>query len=1854
MVQVSALTDEEYLTPLTSIYDILLDPEQQTQFTPSKLQALLIHHLNKLNSPTRPFSSPSTSSRQALKSNTVNVPHTSVSLDVSEKNRKLAYQLSQRADIDEVEALILYRTCNDEESTLDRLTLWYAEEALAAPRLVMALQRLSQRGLDEWSRIAGDVLTNIITDEAKYIETIFRAWSSVAQKPLEGVQRSDQALFWGTLQLRLQNELLDLLFLVLYDYPDRPASISLGLLRGVVASAFGTLQGNREIWNTDDESQMLQQRIRDRTLIIALEAMCLSTIVTPLNKDDMDAPVVQAEGTLLRSRDAIISIDVLLNTESQNLVPQSPEPDLSSMSFPSWPMPVLCLAWSIVLRNLPNDLQPPPLGYERPIFEEFAVRALRLPSGLFPWLEEILSGPLLTFAEEDEETPLDRELSIWRRKVVKDLLMGLSDLVQIQHIVDRTGLYRVWDLLFGGGSPSTSLAVAEDYWEADHSYANRSAPLDDAQFPVNAARLPLLLSALSGAQSPSPLRQTTAGTSPAISVFDYLLQLPTLTIRTDPSHCSFLGGENSDRRIVEARKDSILPGVLKIRAGSRGEVMSPEDSKTVIVRWDGPFAAWGLLVEITRAAAGIRPMDQKDGFTPEDANFAHLTIGDLGLEGDSREILASNLQLLRVILHPSLRLSSSLLGQIRSGDQPASVHILELAITVLDGVRRNGIQPTDYPIAKAALSIIQSLLYDAGPVVWTALHHSSFFGALGKRRSIAADIIDADSIRGDHSLTLAVLRLVAALAASTNNTVKPDDTVVRSALQLVVSSVWLPSSGWRFQSVSGKYRIISILSTIFTMILQHPLDGSTSRPTLAAQYLLDTFVTSSSMLTYRPTLEVLSQAPTLATSLLTSYRTEEARAVVQTLDCSLTLMSTLLRVANNVEATASSLPKSLFAAPVVSASGNKVQAIQIIFGLANSAILPNLTRLNALATVRTYLETSSTDATRPSLAGLLHDAETSFRALAELATDESPELRSAVWNLLSTVLTHQPGCAHFCTGSQGDNVDGVLLIAVNQILDWQAVIFTSPRSISAVLAYLNAVLLCPGATKAVAALRRHTQVWSEVYDIAIRTVPAPPTFTLSMHSETFANRIQAYAFAVRAKSGAVSLLASELALSLQEDDDGPETKGQSLITGLFRNTTALTELALSAAHSSCLPQLHEEHEAALQSEGLHLASIRTLLLPSEREFGPLYLYDGEIRVSGDESRQAAVNLALDMLNLNWSMLEADLNLTKAFNRLADSAYSITEGDALASAASLRAGTSIAELLANEDRGGDVMLAIQNDRLVGLSALLETALASENAAPSHKILAELCSSVRQILESQAFPPMIGLRHPDLPAIHKPLLRIVHSIVQAFPALESSPSVLEPILETAMSFTLDAADTVLDSLVRDSAGDLSLTADLEQVVGIICEIVRSPMTHLWMDKLSEHDLIPRSLELTSRLRISDDHIQPHIASILLLHLALAGNPSSAEKLAVSGILPTYSDNAIILLAEQAKIIPSSPSPQPNSVHGAWCTMLWVVHGILTSLPHIDAGALARSDVIPFLRVCTNQILRALSWNGETTLSLPILDELSQVTNVIYALVQVIGSNDGLLDELSVPLLSFLKSVRYSLSHPRLFSTLMSPSSEEERMKLEKELSSLSDDQEPKILDVTAAPALAARTLKLLGATRSSVMALLTLTQGWATLQSDSEESQEDLILSYDEDPSTAADDPVGVLNDLLTQVSKFVDALPLSSSEPEVLAARSLLNQLEESIALLSTSQMVLRHLDQPQMQQHHEDIDMNNADSSFDKESVRRRISMANAGSGDRAENIQAELIRDLLGTLSGLEDGNELIRWLSGVAEQRLGMTHEA
>lgn len=1640
--------------------------------------------------------------------------------------------------------------------------------------------------------------------------------------------------------MRQQETLLDLLFLILYQFTTRPAAVSEGLVKGAVMSLFGTRQANREIWGEDIECERLAMRVRDLVLLIAVESLCLAQIVSP-EADEEDNTF---GATLLHSRDSIHAVHQFIIENSDDLVDneESHEPS----AFPEWPIAILCLGWAIVLRSLPPNLQPPTGDYfpldtndmetsEPLAFINVANRALRLSSGLFPWLEVVLQGPLYETVKDAFSGDLADDMAALRRSPFKDLLIGLSDLLRIDNIQDRQGLYRVWELLFGGGIRQASTSLSANYWSVDFVYDDRRAILDDSRFPREPLSLTSVLAALTGVSSDEEVVLGEATTHTVTDVYQYFSDLPFVTFICPPGTYAFDGRENG-YHAVEATCDIELPGGSIIPRRTRGIARSDPDDDKMVISWRFRQPAWPLLLEILRGAANLgRKQSNRPG-------VRRISLEELGVQGQLPDILSAGLKFLRCILR------SPDVAEHLSSQQSSAFgrSMLELALNVA-GKRED---PT---AAKYAIDILQSLLLTGASDIWQQFRGSGFFDSASRRQGSVASLIQNDAMRGEHALTVALLRLVRSLVTANAG----DALVVRSAVKLVFGEVWSLFSGWRYRDVSKRYEIAALLMSIFDAVLRHPLGEDASSPSPAAAYLIDAFIKVASPLTYKPLIDVLTQSSQLVTKLIQSRRWSDASAVAFTFDHAASLLATLVRLAPSLNVPASALPYSIFGTTVVLPGGGRIQLADRLFDLIADPALQTTSLRLALRLLRVYLLTTNGGAQRPSLAGMLRRADSSINKLADLAfTSGADDVKPDAWALLGTIIRTQPGCATFCIGTPKDGkLAGPLKMAVDEIAEWKSLMNDAPRALAAVLGYVQAVLDSSSASKAVAALRKEDAFWQAVYDISIKNVPKPSSL-----AEDLVARVQDYSYAVQAKANASSLLAAELALNLE--DDGAETKALSLVLSLFRNTSALEDVAIGAVRTTCDPDLHASEAAALHEDGIQVVRLRTICLPEERDYGVQYLYDGPPVILNDAEKQAAVNRSLAVLNLNWSQLDADISLTKSWRLLAEIATEWTQGDALCAKSALRAAAVVSHELAEEDRGGDVMLAIQTERLAILAVLLDTALSPETEVTEPDVVKELAKSVRKIVETPLFNPIISLRHPELPPIHRPVLRVLLLLSQAKTG-DAQEEVLDVLFDSGASFALDAADCILDWIVRERT--FMTEQDLGLVVALLCQMSRVPSSlSVWLDKLMQVNLIPRSLELIVRTRPVDGVLPPHFHTILLLHLAIASKTATAEKLAVSGVLQAYSDNVIAVAAEAASITVDADN---DSLHRAWCGMLLVVKALLGSLS--KTGTFARTDVVPWVRVVLPQMLQVLEWR-ETPLSNPTLQEMGLVVDVFYGLADAVSPSAGasgdqphtLFDEFAPSALELLRGVRYALSHPHRFATLLVPSSEDEHVALEKELEIIEGQKDDvNLVDEKRTPVVSRVTLSLVEVTRSLLVTLVRFTRAFDVLDG-ALEPQPEYLLPYDVSTTlltfadaqddalvSASSDPIGILNEvylLLQSLSAKLRAPPSISPLSTVPATPTPTAQATEAAALLSVTQLLARRVLHPTHAVAATDAMDLDAASSADSYGKRR----ASMPAADRTDAVLRELegdVRSMLPPASAR--AGSLLEVLRGTADSEFG-----
>jgi nuclear pore complex protein Nup188 len=221
-----------------------------------------------------------------------------------------------------------------------------------------------------------------------------------------GVELTDRAKH----NLQLQAAILQLLFIVLVQTPDRKAATSHALIRGTLLSSFGTAQATRQYWEYDSECDLIQHRIRDNLVLIAIEAMSVSIALVPTESED---------GSLLSSKAHIEFVHQLIIDASEG---EYDEDTKIVHHDESSPVSLLCLAWSIVLRNLPANLAPSfSQGEDATPYQEIASRAFDGRLALFGWIDKVLTGPLFPSSEDEDINSVSNRKATNLRRLFKGM-----------------------------------------------------------------------------------------------------------------------------------------------------------------------------------------------------------------------------------------------------------------------------------------------------------------------------------------------------------------------------------------------------------------------------------------------------------------------------------------------------------------------------------------------------------------------------------------------------------------------------------------------------------------------------------------------------------------------------------------------------------------------------------------------------------------------------------------------------------------------------------------------------------------------------------------------------------------------------------------------------------------------------------------------------------------------------------------------------------------------------------------------------------------------------------------------------------------------------------------------------------------------------------------------------------------------------------------------------------------------------------------------------------------------------------------------------------------------------------------
>lgn len=423
----------------------------------------------------------------------------------------------------------------------------------------------------------------------------------------------------------------------------------------------------------------------------------------------------------------------------------------------------------------------------------------------------------------------------------------------------------------------------------------------------------------------------------------------------------------------------------------------------------------------------------------------------------------------------------------------------------------------------------------------------------------------------------------------------------------------------------------------------------------------------------------------------------------------------------------------------------------------------------------------------------------------------------------------------------------------------------------------------------------------------------------------------------------------------------------------------------------------------------------------------LHAIDGLLGPMSLDERQEYL-LRVQALNLSWSVIDAEIALVKAWRRLCE--VSSTRGDGMAAKASFDVACAIAQDIASETRRGEVMQAFQAERLVFLRVLLENAWDTDIA------IQQILPFLRSIIDSDVFSPISSVRRQLKPATHLSIFQITYLALRRL-SVEAIP-----FMHAALDLvTAASSDLIAYAITGDTDESLQLAfAVLGQLIRPELKLAPS----VWLEKMTEYNLISRSMELVVSAQVANETHPSYLRHVLDLHFALASSPA-AERLATSGLMSAYSNNAVAALAEEGAISPLSVdfAGARHPTHEIWCSMLLVINAAMGSMSSSSLYHFARAEVVPFIELCGGQFSRALEWEASQPLSTPVILELEQISLLFYSVAVALGDQaDGVLATYATKSVVLLGNVQDALAHPNHMSGLLEASSQAERSLIELE--------------------------------------------------------------------------------------------------------------------------------------------------------------------------------------------------------------------
>ncbi|KAH8928846.1 hypothetical protein BT69DRAFT_406129 [Atractiella rhizophila] len=844
----------------------------------------------------------------------------------------------------------------------------------------------------------------------------------------------------------------------------------------------------------------------------------------------------------------------------------------------------------------------------------------------------------------------------------------------------------------------------------------------------------------------------------------------------------------------------------------------------------------------------------------------------------------------------------------------------------------------------------------------------------------------------------------------------------------------------------------------------------------------------------------------------------EIERVEATIRSALELMRQLLMVKKLLGGPPSLLEKVMFGSLNSASNTSLREPIKALINYIISPHSTTISRL--AARVLTFLTNLSAAWDAPSLLsqlGSLEDTEKLLPSIFDLLEDEYTDsyYRTSLWDMISSIVDHQSALGIlFVTGSHIPSIDPpgdseksrtAVTIAFGFLSRWEelygvtkrkpsmkkagqteeddAELSSVPHLLAAILRFLNTAWMhFSEFGQALLKYREDSKFWSILMSLAsVNVGTVADTADLTQEGADWVGideNISGVCHKLMAKIYAVQIVTVDVQMSMRPSTTKGKEKAKvqksldSFLNSIADVRSPFLKTAISSAVSShCEPELHARIRHVLNTvvPAFKIEDCRRSVshLPDgEREYGEDYIYDISMtdkKLSGfvDAGKLAEMDVqrlveVIKLTNHNWSLTDCEIAFSRSWKRLLDCSTTQISKDPKTVQPIFDMLESIIEQVSEEEKGGEVMLQVQSERLNLLLTLMEIASFAQLKGSNMQVKASLigmAKGVVQIVTNRALPVRESVMRQSSVRFHRTVFRLQYA---TFKLLVSNNewksedmarllSALETAVRAHISFMSELLLLATQLVDNDLRLDIAYGVALFQQLSLLStgDNPLGPRSNLWFAQFYDSGFVSKGLIILNQMLLFQGRpfYVPHIFDVFI---ACASLENGAELLALEGFMAALCNNALTNDAERGAIPVVDPrfDGERSPLHRIWCQMVILAGSMVKTLG--DSPQFMEHDLVAFLQLYKQQIEYLLSYKVPEPLSLGALEGMLVSSSLIYHCLSFSHSDQTRLiaKMVSHPLLHLLQQINYLLVHPNQLAGLLEGMDDEEAWLFERE--------------------------------------------------------------------------------------------------------------------------------------------------------------------------------------------------------------------